>query len=72
LRVTIVGAAASASLALDEPRGFAIDVLVGQLRSLATDLLRALGLEQAAAVEQVRAGAGEREGKPSRSPRSHA
>ena len=57
LRQSILDAAATASLALNEPRGFAIDVLVGQLRSLATDLLRALGLEQAAAVEQIRTAA---------------
>jgi uncharacterized membrane protein YgaE (UPF0421/DUF939 family) len=70
LRQSILDAVTTASQALNEPRGFAIDVLVGQVRSLATDLLRALGLEQAAAVEQVRAAAGEREGKPPRSPRS--
>ncbi len=37
---------ATAMSALDEPRGFAVDVLVGQIRSIATDLLRALGLDQ--------------------------
>jgi uncharacterized membrane protein YgaE (UPF0421/DUF939 family) len=51
-------AAAQATLALDRGGGFAIDVLVGQVRSTATDLLRALGIEQA--VEQVRAAADER------------
>jgi uncharacterized membrane protein YgaE (UPF0421/DUF939 family) len=68
LRERILAAAVTASGALDEPRGFATDVVVGQVRSLATDLLRALGVAQPAAVDQIRAAVGERETRSSRSP----
>jgi uncharacterized membrane protein YgaE (UPF0421/DUF939 family) len=48
-------AAGEATRSLEEGMGFAINVLVGQVRATATDLLRALGVEDA--VEQVRAAA---------------
>ena len=54
-RATTLKAAREATLALEDGMGFAIDVLVGQARSIATDLLRALGVEDA--VEQIRAAA---------------
>lgn len=54
-RASVLKAAREATLALEEGMGFAIDVLVGQARSVATDLLRALGVENA--VEQIRAAA---------------
>ncbi|CAB4685288.1 MAG: aromatic acid exporter family protein [Actinobacteria bacterium] len=50
----VLQAAEGASRALDERPGFAVDVLIGQIRSLATDLLAALGAEPAAAVDRVR------------------
>jgi uncharacterized membrane protein YgaE (UPF0421/DUF939 family) len=52
---TTLKAAREATLALEHGMGFAIDVLVGQARSIATDLLRALGVDDA--VEQIRAAA---------------
>ena len=48
-------AAGEATRSLADGMGFAINVLVGQVRATATDLLRALGVEDA--VEQVRAAA---------------
>lgn len=54
-RRSALKAAREATLALEEGMGFAIDVLVGQARSVAADLLRALGVENA--VEQLRAAA---------------
>jgi hypothetical protein len=54
-RASTLKAAQEATLALEEGMGFAIDVLVGQARSIATDLLRALGVEDA--VDQIRAAA---------------
>lgn len=47
-------AAADATRSLEEGMGFAIGVLVGQVRFVATDLLRALGLGRAEAVGQLR------------------
>ena len=69
LREGLLTAAAGASEALNEERGFAIDVLVGQVRSIAVDLLRALGLDQASATNRVREAAGEREAVPPHSRR---
>jgi hypothetical protein len=43
-----------ASLPLEDGSGFAIGALVGQVRSIATDLLRALGLGRSEAVEFLR------------------
>ncbi|HWB22830.1 MAG TPA: hypothetical protein VG652_08075, partial [Gaiellaceae bacterium] len=54
-RTSALKASQEATLALEEGMGFAIDVLVGQARSIATDLLRALGVEDA--VGQIRAAA---------------
>jgi uncharacterized membrane protein YgaE (UPF0421/DUF939 family) len=54
-RATTLKAAREATLALEDGMGFAIGVLVGQARSIATDLLRALGVDDA--VEQLRAAA---------------
>ena len=56
VRATAILAAAEATHSLDDGMGFAINVLVGQVRATATDLLRALGVEDP--VEQVRAAAG--------------
>jgi hypothetical protein len=47
-------AAAHASAALENGRGFAIGVLVGQVRSIAMDLLRAVGVERSDAVALLR------------------
>lgn len=69
LRSALVAAAAEASEALHEERGFAIDVLVGQIRSIAVDLLRAIGVDQARAAEEIRVAAGEREAGAPRSRR---
>jgi uncharacterized membrane protein YgaE (UPF0421/DUF939 family) len=52
-RASAVKAAQEATRALEAGMGFAIDVLVGQARSIATDLLRALDVEDA--VDQIRA-----------------
>ncbi len=52
-RASVLRAAQEATLALEEGMGFAIDVLVGQVRSIATDLMRASGVEDA--VDQIRA-----------------
>jgi uncharacterized membrane protein YgaE (UPF0421/DUF939 family) len=52
-RASAVLAAGEATRSIDEGMGFAINVLVGQVRATATDLLRALGFEDA--LEQVRA-----------------
>ena len=54
-RASTLKGAREATLALEEGMGFAIDVLVGQARSIATDLLRALGVEDA--VDQIRSAA---------------
>ncbi len=59
-RRSVLAAAAGATRALDADAGFSIDVLVGQVRSTSTDLLRALGDPQGDAVAEVRAAAGER------------
>ena len=52
-----VEAAALATAALERDPALAAAHLVGQIRSTATDLLRALGLERGDAVDRVRAGA---------------
>lgn len=44
-----------ATLAYEDGLGFAIGALVGQVRSIAADLLRALGLDRGDAVRQLRA-----------------
>ena len=49
--------AAAATQSLEKGGGFAIGALVGQVRSTATDLLRALGLGRDEAVGQLRAAA---------------
>ena len=54
-RASALLAAGEATRSLEEEMGFAINVLVGQVRATATDLLRALGVEDA--VERVRAAA---------------
>jgi uncharacterized membrane protein YgaE (UPF0421/DUF939 family) len=59
-RASAIDAAVGATRALDANAGFSIDVLVGQVRSTATDLLRALGEPQGEAVAEIRAAAGER------------
>ena len=59
-------AAAEATASLEEEAGFAIGALVGQVRSIATDLLRALGLDQHDAVRLVRRANALREGGPPR------
>ena len=56
-RASAQKAAREATAALEEGMGFAIDVLVGQARSIATDLLRAGGRDDA--VELVRSAAAE-------------
>jgi hypothetical protein len=50
-------AAAGATHSFEDQMGFAIGVLVGQVRSIATDLMRALGIEHREAVGQLRAAA---------------
>jgi uncharacterized membrane protein YgaE (UPF0421/DUF939 family) len=57
-RASALRAAAEATQSLGEG-GFAIDALVGQVRSTATDILRALGIRREDAVEQVRAASGD-------------
>jgi hypothetical protein len=59
-RAIAIDAAVGATRALDPSAGFSIDVLVGQVTSTATDLLRALGEPQRKAVAEIRAAAGER------------
>ena len=51
-------AAANATRALEASPSLSVAHVVGQVRSTATDLLRALGLEDRVAVERVRAAAG--------------
>lgn len=52
-REAALAAAGEATRSLEDEMGFAINVLVGQVRATATDLLRALGVQDA--LEQVRA-----------------
>jgi uncharacterized membrane protein YgaE (UPF0421/DUF939 family) len=52
-----LGAAGSATQALDENPGLPISIIVGQVRSTAVDLLRALGIDRSEAVDHVRAAA---------------
>jgi len=54
-RARALGAARCATLTLGKETGFATDVLIGQVRSIATDLLRALGYDQTTAISDVRA-----------------
>jgi uncharacterized membrane protein YgaE (UPF0421/DUF939 family) len=51
---TTLRAAANATLALDESRSLSVSMIVGQIRSNAVDLLRALGMERAHAVDYLR------------------
>ena len=51
---TTLRAAAAATLALDESRNLSVSMIVGQIRSNAVDLLRALGMERAHAVDYMR------------------
>ena len=46
------------TLALEQHPGLSTGHVVGQIRSIATDVLRAVGLEQSVAVERVRRAAG--------------
>ncbi|MBV8394654.1 MAG: FUSC family protein [Actinobacteria bacterium] len=55
-------AAAQATHSYDEQMGFAVAVLVGQVRSIATDLLRAAGVGQREAVRELRAAAAQKPG----------
>ncbi|MBS1869885.1 MAG: FUSC family protein [Actinobacteria bacterium] len=57
VRDAALRAAAQASLALERTGSLSVSVLVGQVRSTATDLLRALGLESREARDAVRAAA---------------
>jgi len=52
-----LAAAGDATLALDAGAPIPLGVIVGQIRSAAVDLLRALGIERSEAVEHVRAAA---------------
>jgi uncharacterized membrane protein YgaE (UPF0421/DUF939 family) len=52
-----LAAAGRATLALEESTNLQVSVIVGQIRSTAVDLLRALGTDRAEAVEHVRAAA---------------
>ena len=57
VREQALHATAHASLALEHTGSLSVSVLVGQVRSTATDLLRALGLEPREARDAVRAAA---------------
>jgi hypothetical protein len=59
VRAAVESAAAEATASLEDGMGFAVGVLVGQVRSISLDLLRALGLERKAAVDLIRASAKE-------------
>jgi uncharacterized membrane protein YgaE (UPF0421/DUF939 family) len=52
-----LAAAGRATLALEESTNLQVSVIVGQVRTTAVDLLRALGTDRAEAVEHVRAAA---------------
>ena len=51
---TTLRASAAATLALDESRSLSVSMIVGQIRANAIDLLRALGMERAHAVDYIR------------------
>ena len=51
---TTLRATAGATIALDESRNLSVSMIVGQIRSNAVDLLRALGMERAHAVDYIR------------------
>ena len=53
----VLRAAGRATLVLDEAPSLPVSVIVGQIRSTAVDLLRALGIERADAVRYVRTAA---------------
>lgn len=53
-RAAALDAAARATLALERTSNLSVSVVIGQVRSTATDLLRALGATQEAAAEAVR------------------
>ena len=59
-RRAALAAAAEATLIVEQGASMAIGALVAQVRSMATDLLQALGADHAQAIEQVRAAAGSR------------
>jgi hypothetical protein len=52
-------AAATATLVLERTGNMSVNVIVGQVRSTATDLLRGLGMENEDAIEAVRRAAHE-------------
>ena len=56
-REAAIGAAVTATLVLEQTGNMAVNVIVGQVRSTAVDLLRALGVREDDAVAQVRAAA---------------
>jgi hypothetical protein len=56
-RAAAIHAAGIATLVLERTGNLSVNVLVAQVRSTATDLLRVLGLERDEALEQVRAAA---------------
>ncbi len=64
IRDTVLAAAKGATDAFSAESGFAVDVLIGQVRSIAADLLRAAGDDQATAVGSVREAGGERGSTP--------
>ncbi|PTL60141.1 hypothetical protein C7Y72_11050 [Paraconexibacter algicola] len=53
-RGTALQAAAGATLALERTSNLSVSVIIGQVRSIATDLLRALGTTQDAAADAIR------------------
>jgi uncharacterized membrane protein YgaE (UPF0421/DUF939 family) len=61
---SVLGAVALGSRALERDRELTVAHVVGQIRATATDLLRTLGVEQAVAIQRVRAAAGEPEDTP--------
>ena len=53
-RSAALQAAAGATLALERTGNLSVSVIIGQVRSIATDLLRALGTTQDAAADAIR------------------
>ncbi|MDX6618917.1 MAG: hypothetical protein QOK36_1303, partial [Gaiellales bacterium] len=51
----ILKAAGRATRALDRRPSLAVNVMIGQVRSIAADLLGALGIERQEAVKHIRA-----------------
>ena len=54
IRRTALRAAARASAALEDTSNLSVSVIVGQVRSTATDLLLSLGMTNEEALEEVR------------------